>query len=241
MIPPPEIYPSRVPENEPFWDYSDLFMFIMLLFASFGVLLVAVLLLRFTALAVGWKLLLPQLVFYAFALSSLAAILRFRYNRPLWRSLGWNPTSLTVTLSTLFAGPLLAISVGLISTALKTPDINLPFQQMLGSPGTIVLLGIVVVIFGPVCEELAFRGFLMPLVIRSLGAAAGVVITSVIFGCMHGYEYEWSWRHILLISLVGTALGWVKYKTQSTAAAAFLHSTYNLAQFAGFLWQTRTL
>ena len=76
-----------------------------------------------------------------------------------------------------------------------------------------VLLGILVVILGPVCEELAFRGFLMPLLMRSLGAAGGIVVTGIIFGSMHGYEYQWSWRHMLLISLVGCVFGWAKYKT----------------------------
>jgi membrane protease YdiL (CAAX protease family) len=123
---------------------------------------------------------------------------------------------------------------------LHTPEIDLPFQQMLGNAATTISLGIVVVILGPVCEELAFRGFLMPLLVRSLGAAGGIVLTGFIFGSIHGYEYEWSWRHMLLISLVGCVFGWAKYKTQSTAAAAFMHATFNLTQFAAFLWQART-
>jgi membrane protease YdiL (CAAX protease family) len=242
MIPQPDPSPQPTTHRPPpFWHYIDLFFFVSLLFASFGGLLFVVILLRLTSLSMGWKLILPQLVFYALGLTALAAILRLRYDQPLWRSLGWKPPSLSITLSSLLAGPLLAITVGLLGAALKTPQIDLPFQQMFGAPGTVVLLGIVVVILGPVCEELAFRGFLMPLLVRSLGAAGGIVVTGFIFGCMHGYEYEWSWRHMLLISLVGCTFGWVKYKTQSTAAAAFMHSTFNLAQFAAFVWQSRPL
>jgi membrane protease YdiL (CAAX protease family) len=242
MTPPTESFPQPTTNDlQPFWHYIDLFFFVSLLFASFGGLLFVVILLRLTTLPMGWKLILPQLVFYALGLTSLAAILRLRYDQPLWSSLGWKPTSLLITVSSSLAGPLLAIAVSLLGAALKTPQIDLPFQQMLGAPGTIVLLGIVVVILGPVCEELAFRGFLMPLLVRSLGAAGGIVATGFIFGCMHGYEYEWSWRHMLLISLVGSAFGWAKHKTQSTAAAAFMHSTFNLAQFAAFVWQSRPL
>lgn len=237
----PEPGPEEPAARVPFWHYIDLFFFITLLLASFGGLLFVVILLRFTSLPLGWKLIVPQLVFYALGLTSLAAILRLRYDQPLWRSLGWMPTPLMTSLTSLLAGPLLAIAVGLIGAALRTPQIDLPFQQILGAPGTVVLLGIVVVILGPVCEELAFRGFLMPLLMRSLGAAGGIVLTGFIFGCMHGYEYEWSWRHMLLISLVGCVFGCTKYKTHSTAAAAFMHSTFNLAQFAAFLWQTRPL
>jgi hypothetical protein len=242
MIPQPDPSPQPTTHRPPpFWDYTDLFVFAMLLFASLGVsLFFAILLVKFTTLAVGWKLILPQLVLYALGLTGLAAIFRFRYDQPLWRSLGWEPTSLSITLSTLFAGPVLALTLGLIGAALHPPEIELPFQQMLGSTATTISLGIVVAILGPLCEELAFRGFLMPLLVRSVGTAAGIIITGIIFGSMHGYEYQWSWQYILLISLAGCVFGWAKYKAQSTAAAAFMHSTFNLAQFAGFLWRIRT-
>lgn len=243
MIPPPDTYPPPSPHNPPpFWDYNDLFLFAALLVASLGVSLVfALLLMKFTTLSLGWKLILPQLALYALGLSGLGALLRFRYDQPLWRSLDWKPTSQWITLAALLAGPVLAISIGLIGAALKTPEIDLPFQQMLGSGATTLSLGIVVVILGPVCEELAFRGFLMPLLIRSLGAAGGILATGFLFGSIHGYEYEWSWRHMLLISLVGCVFGWAKYKARSTVASALMHSTFNLTQFAAFLWQARTL
>jgi len=231
-----------ISSRSPFWDYSDFFLFATLLIPSLGVSLIfAFLLLKFTTLALGWKLILPQLVLYALGLTALAAILRLRYEKPLWRSLDWKTTSLPVTLAALFLGPVLALSVGLLGAALKTPEIDLPFQQMLGSTTTTVALGIVVVILGPVCEELAFRGFLMPLLERSLGVASGIILTGIIFGSIHGYEYEWSWRHMLMISLVGCALGWIKHRAQSTTAAAYMHCTFNLTQFAAFLWQARAL
>ncbi len=131
--------------------------------------------------------------------------------------------------------------MGLLGSALRTPEIDLPFEEMLGSRGTIIFLGILVVVLGPVAEELAFRGFLMPLLSRSFGVAAGIVTTGILFGCLHGHEYQWSWRHMLLISAAGCIFGWAKYKTKSTAASAFMHSTFNLTQFAAFLAQQRSL
>ena len=187
-------------------------------------------------------LLLPQILWYILSFAALKALLLFRSVwRPFWRSLGWRSLPVTAAASALLAGPFLALGLGLLGAALRTPEIDLPFQQMLGSKVTTITLGIVVVILGPVCEELAFRGFLMPLLMRSLGAAGGILVTGFIFGSVHGYEYEWSWRHMLLISLVGCVFGWAKFKTQSTAAAAFMHSTFNLTQFAAFLIQARTL
>ena len=83
----------------------------------------------------------------------------------------------------------------------------------------------------PVCEELVFRGFLQPVLVRSLGAVAGILATAVPFGLLHFSEYGNSWRHVLLISLSGVAFGWVRQVTGSTKAAAGMHSAYNAFQF----------
>jgi uncharacterized protein len=226
----------------PFFDYTDLFFFAGLCVPC---LFIALLLVRaarlFTHIPTPMQLLLVQSVWYFLVFGSLAALFRFRYDRPLWQSLGWRPISLIAAAGAILAGPLLALSVGLLGSALRTPEINLPFEEMLGSSATKVLLGMLVVILGPVAEELAFRGFLMPVLIRSLGAAGGVVLTGIIFGSVHGYEYQWSWQYMLLISLVGCVLGWARYKTQSTVAAALMHSTFNLTQFAAFLVQQRSI
>ncbi|HTC32139.1 MAG TPA: type II CAAX endopeptidase family protein [Bryobacteraceae bacterium] len=243
MIPQPEPGNPEPPiSGEPVFAYTDL-----LLFIGFCVpcLLIATLLVRATAYFLHTPkpvvLLLVQAVWYFLAFGSVAVLFRLRYEQPFWRALGWRSISISNSAGAVIAGPFLALGLGMLGAALHTPEIDLPFQQMLGSTATTVLLGIVVVILGPVCEELAFRGFLMPLLIRSLGAAGGIVATGVIFGSIHGYEYEWSWRHMLLISLVGCVFGWAKYKTQSTATSALMHSTFNLTQFAAFLAQSRTL
>ncbi len=243
MIPLPEPSPQPIAHDpHPFWGYTDL-----LLFIGFCVpcLLIATLLVRTAAFFLHTPnpamLLLVQAIWYFLAFGSLAALLRLRYQQPFWRALGWRSISIASSTGAVIAGPFLALGLGMLGAAMHTPEIDLPFQQMLGSTSTTILLGIVVVILGPVCEELAFRGFLMPLLVRSLGAAGGIVVTGVIFGGIHGYEYEWSWRHMLLISMVGCVFGWAKYKTQSTATSALMHATFNLTQFAAFLAQSRTL
>jgi uncharacterized protein len=228
--------------SRPFFDYSDLFFFLALSVPS---LFIALLLIRvarvFEPISTSVQLLLVQSVWYFLIFGSLAALFRIRYREPFWRSLGWRPIAFSGATGAVLAGPLLALSVGLLGSALRTPEIDLPFEQMLGSTGTKVLLGVLVVILGPMAEELAFRGFLMPLLIRSLGAAAGVVLTGVIFGSVHGYEYKWSWQYMLLISMAGCVFGWAKYKTQSTMTSAFMHASFNLTQFAAFLVQQRSL
>jgi membrane protease YdiL (CAAX protease family) len=225
----------------PFWDFLDLGFLISLCLPA---LLVSVLLVRAISqlLPPGkpFQGLLVQLVWYGLVFGSLAALLHLRYRQPFWRSLGWKFRAPSAVLS-FFIGPLLAIAVGLLGAILRTPEIPLPFQQMFDDRRTMLLFALFVVVLGPLCEELAFRGFLMPLLVRSLGAASGIVVTGLLFGSLHGYEYSWSWRHMLLITIAGTVFGWVRYKTGSTAASTFMHSSYNLMQFGAFLAQSRNI
>ena len=236
-VPGPTPHPSS-----PFWDYQDLGLFISLCFPS---LLITILLVRALSNVIPYgkpfQGLLAQLVWYVLVFSSLYALLRVRYRQPFWRSLGWKMLPLSTTAMCFLAGPFLAVAIGYLGYLLRTPEISLPFQQMLDNRPTLLLFSVFVVVIGPLCEELAFRGFLLPLFVRSLGAAAGIIVTGVLFGCLHAPEYSWSWRHVLLVALAGCVFGWARHQTGSTAAAAYMHSTYNLTQFAAFVAQSRTI
>jgi uncharacterized protein len=239
MIPndsPESLSPSP---QSPFWDYTDFVLFVLLTGSSLAVSLLFGI--AFKKLNVPLRVLVVQVLWYALAFGALKALLLFRYERPFWRSLGWRPISLSAAAGAILTGPTLVIAIGLLQFVLRAPEIEPPFEQMLGSPWTIVLFGILAVILGPVAEELAFRGFLMPLLMRSLGAAGGIVVTGFIFGSIHGYEYQWSWQYMLLISLVGCVFGWARYRTQSTLASAIMHSTFNLTQFAALIWHQRSI
>ena len=235
--PPPPAGPAAL-----FWDYQDLLLFISVCFPS---LLISILLLRALSPVIPYgkpfQGLLAQLIWYALVFSSLLAILRARYRQPFWRSLGWKIPPLSTTAMCFVAGPFLAVSIGYLGYVLRTPEISLPFEQMLENRPTLFLFSAFVIVIGPLCEELAFRGFILPLFVRSLGAASGIVLTGLLFGCLHAPEYSWSWRHVLLVSIAGSVFGWVRYHTGSTAAATYMHSSYNLTQFAAFLVQSRTV
>jgi len=228
---------ERASPELPFWDYQDLLFFISLCFPT---LLVAVFFVRITAssasLGKPFQSLLAQLVWYALVFGSLYLLLQIRYHQPFWRSLGWKFPFRGMGW-TLFGGPFLAFGVAILGYVLRTPDIQMPFSQMLGNRPTVILFSIFVVILGPLSEELAFRGFLMPLLARSFGPPIGIVATGIVFGGLHAYEYSWSWRHVVLIAVAGTAFGWVRYRTGSLAASVLMHATYNLTQLAAFFAQ----
>ena len=235
------IPPPATRNTEPFWGYGDLVFFIALCFPC---LLIALAVMGKLAAALSLRpfqqVLLLQLIWYVLIFASLYTLFRLRYNRPFWRSLGWKALPFGATLVSFLGGPFLAAGLGYLGFVLRTPEIPLPFQQLISDRTTVVLTGVFVVALGPVCEELAFRGFMMPLFMRTFGAVIGILFTGLLFGSAHGFEYQWSWRHIVLISTAGAIFGWARYKTGSTAAAAFMHATFNLTQFAAFLAQSRT-
>jgi membrane protease YdiL (CAAX protease family) len=113
----------------------------------------------------------------------------------------------------------------------------MPLMDLLRDRVSLILVGAVAVTLGPLCEELAFRGFLLPLLIRSLSALPGILITALLFASLHGPEYAWSWRHLLLITLAGVAFGWMRYRSGSTATATVMHAAYNLTFFVGMVAQ----
>lgn len=231
-----------VEEVYPFWSYEDLAVFFGL---GLPCLFFSVLLSKglFAVLGVtpnrALQLLPAQFIGYALWFACLYLLLKLKYGRPLLASLAWvAPRGGWVAISAFF-GPLLAFGVGIMGLLLKTPQIEMPFRDMLTDRFSVLLFGLFAVTLGPLSEELAFRGFLMPLLVRSLGPVAGIVITSLPFALLHGPQYSWSWRHLLLLTMAGTFFGFVRHRTGSTRAAAMTHATYNLTFFSAFLAQWR--
>src|SRR5262249_34158021 len=116
-----------------------------------------------------------------------------------------------------------------------TPSTENPMTELLKGRLSLILMAIFGITIGPLCEELAFRGFLQPLLMRSFGTVAGVVIAAIPFGLLHFQEYGNSWKHALLISLAGAAFGWMRAATGSTKAAALMHAAYNALFFFAFV------
>jgi uncharacterized protein len=61
---------------------------------------------------------------------------------------------------------------------------------------------------------------------RRLGRVAGILLTSVAFGLLHGAQLKYSWA-VLIIFLVGIALTTVRALTKSVAASFLIHVGYN--------------
>lgn len=222
--------------DAPFWNYRDLLIFALL---AIPCLVASALLSR------GLSMLLPQvgvskawigmLLFYGLWFGALYVLLHIGYRRPFWQSLGWNYPRVGKAFAVV-GGPGLAIVVGLLGTALRTPMIDTPFRKLVQDPLSLVMFGVFSTIIGPVCEELAFRGFLMPLLVRSFGPWVGIFGAALPFALLHGDQYSWTWQYVVLVAVAGVVFGWVRYSTGSTMCSALMHSTYNATFYAAFVF-----
>ena len=232
------------PETYPFWSYADLVVFFGLAFPCLllGVFSVKTFLwashIRVHSLAL--ELVPAQFVGYAFLFFALYLLLKLHYGRPFWPSLRWVRTRPGVARAILY-GFVLAFGIALLGSALRTPDIQTPMKDLLSDRSSIVLIAVFAVTLGPICEELAFRGFLQPVLVRSFGVVAGIVLAAIPFGLLHLSQYGGSWRHGLLITLAGIGFGWMRQASGSTRTAAVMHAAYNFIFFIALFTQKGTL
>lgn len=224
--------PSEDRRRIPFWSYEDL---ALLIGAVLPCLAIAVVVRKFRFPNEGVRTVVFESLFYALMLGAMYLLIAWRYRQPFWRSMGWT-FSFRWPWVPIVAGPVLAISLSALGVALRAPAEPVIQDLMTDklSIGLVILFGSLI---GPVFEELAFRGFLLPLLADSLGDWAGILLTATPFALLHGAQYHWSWQSILIVGLAGVVFGYARVKTGSTLAAALIHIGYNVTFFAGFLAQ----
>jgi uncharacterized protein len=222
------------PQREnPFWTWEDLALFVGALLPCAALALGLMRLVRFPE--PGVQAIWFQFVFYLLALGVLYVLISRRYDRPLWRSLGFT-VAFHGAWGAVIVGPALAIAVSFLGYALHTPDTSDIPKLITDRPSLIAVL-IFAVLIGPVFEELVFRGFLYPLLARSLGITAGVIVTAIPFAVLHYFTYGWTWQTLVLIFFAGIVFGVARARTGSTAAAALVHIGYNGMFFGAYLLQ----
>jgi membrane protease YdiL (CAAX protease family) len=177
-----------------------------------------------------------QSAIYGLLFGVLTMILRVQYGRPFWRSLGWIESGIPV-MRIVLLGLGTAIALAMLATVIGTPTTDNPMTELLKDRVSVILIAVFGVTLAPLSEELLFRGFLQPLLVRSLGALPGILVVAVSFGMLHFQEYGNSWKHALVISLAGMAFGGMRYATGSTKASTIMHASYNALFFAGLLAQ----
>jgi membrane protease YdiL (CAAX protease family) len=232
--------PREETRQEVFWGYAEVFLFVGLtipaMLAAVGLVRGIISLFRLHPIPAA-EALAHQLVLYVFLFLILLVVFRAQYGRSVFASLGWRPMH-APPFAIVTAGWLVAFAVVAIGYLLRTPTESNPLTELMQDRLSLILVAAFGVTLGPVAEELAFRGFLQPLLARSFGAVLGIVLTSIPFGLLHAREYGYSWRHVVLVSAAGAAFGWMRHATGSTKASSLMHSAYNAIFFVA-LWSAR--
>lgn len=236
--PPPPAAPAF-----PFWTYGDLLLFIGL--AALALILSQVLVLgvaRVLGVPAGTRELLAipaQFLAYGLIFGVLYALFHLQYGQPMMASLGWVRSRWGV-LRALLLGFGLSLLIAVLGGLLRTPDIDTPMKHLMANPAGLLLVGLVGTTLGPLCEELIFRGFLQPLLVRSFGPAPGILLAAVPFGLLHLQQYGNAWQSGLLITFAGAVFGMVRHVTNSTRASTGVHVAYNSSLFLALFLSGRT-
>jgi uncharacterized protein len=225
------------PVRHPFWGYSDLLL--LLGFIAASILTITIL----AAVAEGFSprlrtdptpLALPlQIIFYAAIYAGFLTIFKLRYNRDALPSLGWVPARFNPFFAA-FVGVALALALSVLGQILRTPETDF-IGKLVHSWLSFILLALTAIFVAPFFEELLFRGFLQPLLSRTFGVVAGVLITAALFGGLHLFQYALAWQYALIIFLAGATFGWARARTGSIVPGTVMHCCFNSVSLIGYV------
>ncbi|HWE48270.1 MAG TPA: type II CAAX endopeptidase family protein [Bryobacteraceae bacterium] len=182
----------------------------------------------------GLPLLAAEFIGYAIIFVVLR-ILFARHGEPLLKSLGWVAGPFK-PVHMIAVGVALAFFVVLLSSVLRIPEVETPFEKLLDDPVSRVAIALFGITLGPFVEELLFRGFLQPVMVNSVGVFPGILLTSIVFGGLHLMQNDFIWQSGVLITLVGFVLGVIRHISGSTRSSTIAHISYNALPFLAVLF-----
>ena len=205
---------------KPYWSYEDIGVFFLALILLGTILRLFV---RFDLLRRAEVTNPTGLLQFAVVASlniALYLVLKFRHHQPVLQPLGWVWPRTAYILVALLGG--ISLASGVI--------LYLRFRHQSTPPMTVMDLLFLGLLLGPILEESFFRGCLLPLVAQTTGNVPAVIVTAFMFALFHQPA---DFTHWVSFTATGTAYGWIRVASRSTAAAALTHAIYNLVVFFG--------
>jgi membrane protease YdiL (CAAX protease family) len=176
----------------------------------------------------------------------LAVWLRVRKLRKLpWSWLGLQKGMLTpaafgwgVLGGVLFLAINAAITLSAQGAGLDLPDQNKMFPLETASPIEAALMGLGVIVFTPLWEELFFRGYATRVFIERFGTGIGLVCSALLFAVPHLLGVTQGGAILLpAIFLAGLVLGWIYWRTRNLAVTIISHMIVNFLAYVAFMAQ----
>lgn len=167
---------------------------------------------------------LAQFLAYLLVLGFMVSVVKHVSGRSFWQSVRWKwPQSWPAYL---VAGALLSLSLQGLAHWLPMPK-ELPIDRFFQTSQEAWALSIFGITLAPLMEELFFRGFLYPVLVRRLGIGVSVVLTAAAFGLIHAPQLGKAWGPVLVIFIVGLVLTITRAVTKSVAPGYLMHVAYN--------------
>jgi membrane protease YdiL (CAAX protease family) len=118
----------------------------------------------------------------------------------------------------------------LLAYLLGRPDTS-TFQtevyRTAAASGVLPFFVLAAIVLGPTGEEVLFRGFLFRGWLRSnRDAAPVIVVTAIVWSALH---VQYDWFFVMQVLAFGLLLGWLRWRSGSTALTLLLHALINLA------------
>jgi membrane protease YdiL (CAAX protease family) len=190
-----------------------------------------------------------SIVAFALMILFLYVTLSVLRDMPFWSSLGWKKLKSDPAEGKgrpwmyFLSGCGLSIFVALAASRVKEAD-NAPIQEFLKSRTGAMLLMAMAVLVAPLVEETIFRGYLYPVLARTIsgiaeffgmefsiairtGVVASVLTTGFLFGLMHAPQLGRNWPLVGLLIFVGIIFTFARAWTGTVVASFFLHLGYN--------------
>jgi hypothetical protein len=158
-------------------------------------------------------------------IAMIAAVVRAVYGGPFldemrWRRPSWPSTGMLIVIG-------VELAVGAMVASAFFPGGDTPIQQILDTPGEVIMFTVFGVLFAPLIEELLFRGFLFRVLDDAAGAVFAVPVTATMFGALHVLQLQGNMAAIVLILIVGLILSILRWRTGSLIPSVIVHTTYN--------------
>jgi len=231
-VPPATLPPA--PEEDPVWNGWDVVLIAAITLFSIFVFVLATtfvvqkaLYRRLPLMEVGkfpLVTVIAQLLAYVVVFAFMVWLVRVHYGRKFFYAMRWKwPRGWWRYLG---VGVVLSISLQAVANFLPMPK-ELPIDKFFQTPAEAWVLSLFGMSVAPLMEELFFRGFLYPVLVRRLGISGGVALTSLGFGLIHAPQLGRAWAPVLVVFLVGVALTVVRARTKSVAASMLVHMAYN--------------
>lgn len=224
---------QRPPAENPIWSGIDLLQMIGVTVATMAVVPIALILfvhftlykrLSLTEIAkIPDVVLIAQLLIYAAVFAVMRWLVRSRGGQ-FWDAVRWNWPQTSWGVFLFLGVGLYFVLIGL-SQLLPIPK-HLPIDRFFQNAREAAMMSVIAITLAPFMEELFFRGFLYPVLARRLGKVVGILLTSALFGLLHGAQLGYSWA-VLIIFLVGIVLTTVRAITKSVASGFLVHIGYN--------------